>query len=51
MFNESEMAYKTTSNTNKGQLDPALEKAMLEVEPTDTARVNKMTTYHLRKSV
>ena len=33
MFNESEMAYKTTSNTKKGQLDPAPEKAMFEVEP------------------
>jgi len=51
VFNEFEMAHKIASNTNKGQLDPALEKAMLEVEPTDTARVNKMTTYHLRKSV
>ena len=37
-FNESKMAYKTTSNTNKGQLDPAPEKAMFEVEPTDTTQ-------------
>ena len=38
VFNESEMAYKTASNTNKGQLDPAPEKTMFEVEPIDTAQ-------------
>ena len=32
------MAYKTTSNTNKGQLDPGPKKTMFEVEPTDTAQ-------------
>ena len=37
-FNESKMAYETTSNTNKGQLDPAPKKAVFEVEPTDTTQ-------------
>jgi len=38
VFNESEMAYKTTSNTNKGQLDLAPIKPMVEVEPPDTTQ-------------
>lgn len=37
VFNESEMAYKTASNTNKVQSDLTPKKAMFEVEPTDTA--------------
>ena len=37
VFNESEMAYKTASHTNKVHSDLTPKKAMLEVEPTDTA--------------
>jgi len=51
VFNESEMPYKTTSNTNKGQLDPAPEKKCLRWSLLIQLRVNKMKTYHLRKSV
>lgn len=38
VFNEFEIAYKTTSYINKGQLDPTPKKSMCEVDSTDIAQ-------------